>query len=143
MAANRVGSELRRTHSSGTSPKQKVCREEFAKPFVRHYKKSANATTKSSGRSGTVIEQRKFGTTAGVRIGDGSLYDWAIEEILSGGGEAGDRMSQEKDGGLEMAEQMLAELRKHRVFTRVVETAFDEAERELRRRSRPRRRSRA
>ena len=70
----------------------------------------------------------------GVRIGAGSMYDWVVEEILAGGAfdeghEEGDDMA----GGaaMMMAMKTLAEVRKRRVFTREVEAAFDQVEREL------------
>jgi hypothetical protein len=71
---------------------------------------------------------------AGVRIGDGSLYDWFVEEILA----ADD--PQERVEELETAMRLLQSVRQARRFAAVAEAAFDEATRELRERPRRRRR---
>jgi hypothetical protein len=81
-----------------------------------------------------VIERMDSGATGmGVRIGDGSLYDWFVEEILA----ADD--PKERVEELETAMRLLQSVRQARRFAAVAEAAFDEAAREL---GQPRRRSR-
>jgi len=73
-----------------------------------------------------VIERHDFGVKGtGVRIGDGSLYDWFVEEILA----ADD--PQERVEELETAMRLLQTVRQTRRFAAVAEAAFDEAAREL------------
>jgi hypothetical protein len=80
---------------------------------------------------GTVIERHDIGARgAGVRIGDGSLYDWFVEEILA----ADD--PEERVEELETAMRLLQTVRQTRRFAAVAEAAFDEARRETRRRRR-------
>jgi hypothetical protein len=81
-----------------------------------------------------VIERMEYGATGlGVRIGDGSLYDWFVEEILAADDPA------ERVEELETAMRLLQSVRQARRFAAVAEAAFDEATRELgRRRRRPR-----
>jgi hypothetical protein len=86
---------------------------------------------------GTVIERYEHGVRgAGVRIGDGSLYDWFVEEILA----ADD--PEERVEELETAMRLLQSVRQTRRFAALAEAAFDEATRELSRRPRGRPRSR-
>jgi hypothetical protein len=82
-----------------------------------------------------VIERMDSGVSgAGVRIGDGSLYDWFVEEILA----ADD--PEERVEELETAMKLLHGVRRMRRFAALAEAAFDEAARELR--QRPKRRAR-
>ena len=64
-----------------------------------------------------MIEQRIVGT--GVRIGDGSLYDWVVEEILAGGDGGGEEV-------IASAMLLLAEVRtgRRRAITQTVERAL-------------------
>jgi len=81
-----------------------------------------------------VIEQRSEGRgMTGVRIGDGSLYDGIVEQIL-GGGEVAVAGDGEED--VEWAMQLLASARagRRRAITRTVEAAFEEVARRPRRR---------
>jgi hypothetical protein len=89
-----------------------------------------------------VIEENLVSRVAGVRIGEGSLYDWVVEEILATGGKAGEDPGEDVDGGMAMAALLLADLRKRRLFTAEVERAFDAVEREMRLQARPRHRHR-
>jgi hypothetical protein len=83
---------------------------------------------------GTVIERHDFGARGlGVRIGDGSLYDWFVEEILAAEDPEG-RVEE-----LETAMRLLQSVRQTRRFAAVAEAAFDEATRELNQARRPRR----
>jgi hypothetical protein len=61
-------------------------------------------------------------TAGGVRIGAGSAYDWVVEEIFAA------------DGGPAMVEamQLLAQVRRRRAISALVERAFYETEREMR-----------
>lgn len=83
-----------------------------------------------------MIEQQSYGTAAtGVRIGDGSLYDFFVEEIAS------IEEGEETVAELESAMALLKELRQRRRFAGVAEAAFDEVLREqATKRRRPRKR---
>ena len=73
-----------------------------------------------------MIERHEFGGRgAGVRIGDGSLYDWFVEEILTAE-DPGERVEE-----LETAMRLLQSVRQTRRFAAMAEAAFDEATREL------------
>jgi len=75
---------------------------------------------------GTVIERHDFGGRGvGVRIGDGSLYDWFVEEILAA------EDPEERVEELETAMRLLQSVRQTRRFAAMAEAAFDEATREL------------
>jgi len=80
------------------------------------------------------MESGEMGMT-GVRIGDGSLYDWFVEEILA----ADD--PEERVEELETAMRLLQSVRQARRFAAVAEAAFEEATRELSKRPRRRRRA--
>jgi hypothetical protein len=83
-----------------------------------------------------VIEQAIAGRGTGVQIGDGSLYDLVVEEILAGG-EA--PLESVAEAELEFAMQLLADARaaRTRSSTTTVEEAFEAAHRRrLRRRRR-------
>ena len=71
--------------------------------------------------------------TSGVRIGHGSVYDWAIDEIFAAAG-IGAPPADEGEDMEAMAEAMamLARARKQRVYTRQVEAAIEAVERERR-----------
>jgi hypothetical protein len=64
-------------------------------------------------------------------MGNGSLYDLVVAEIVAGGDDkdAGAR-ADEPDADVELAVQMLLDLRKRRRFTREVERAFAAVDRE-------------
>jgi len=84
-----------------------------------------------------VIEQAIAGRGQGVRIGDGSLYDWVVEEILAGG-EAPLEIAPEED--VEWAMQLLAYARaeRRRSITQTVDAVFEAAHRRLLQRRRRR-----
>ena len=83
-----------------------------------------------------MIAQESYGSraAAGVRIGQGSVYDWCLEEIFASGPEGRVDMEGDVEGEAALADamQMLAAVRNRRVFTREVERAFDDVERDLR-----------
>ena len=84
-----------------------------------------------------MIERQGYGVPgAGVRIGDGSLYEWFVEEILA----ADD--PEVRVAELETAMRLLQSVRQTRRFAAVAEAAFDQAAREVGRvrRRRPSRR---
>lgn len=80
-----------------------------------------------------MIEQQIAGRGLGVRIGDGSLYDMVVEEILGGGEETLESVADEY---VEWAMQLLAEARaqRRRSITATVESAFEAAHQQPRRR---------
>jgi hypothetical protein len=84
-----------------------------------------------------VIERHIEGRgTTGVRIGDGSLYDSVVEELLGGVVEVD--VENVADEYVEWAMQLLADARAHRrrSITETVEAAFEAAHRQPRRRRR-------
>jgi hypothetical protein len=84
-----------------------------------------------------VIERRDFGSeAAGVRIGDGSLYDWFVEEIVAA------ENAQEMVEELEAAMRLLKVVRQQRRFSGLTVAAFEAVARERAAR-RPRRRGRS
>ena len=74
-----------------------------------------------------MIEQAIAGRGLGVRIGDGSLYDWVVEEILMGGAAPEESVPEEE---VEWAMQLLATARAERrlSITHTVEAVFAAAE---------------
>jgi hypothetical protein len=94
-----------------------------------------NALGDRQRREVTVIERRGYGVMgAEVEVGDGSLYDWFVEEILA----ADDPEARVEE--LETAMRLLQSVRRTRRFAGVAEAAFDEAAREVRRLRQRRRR---
>jgi hypothetical protein len=72
----------------------------------------------------------------GVRIGDGSLYDGIVDEILAGG--EGAALESVADEYVDWAMELLAKARAHRrsSITQTVEAAFEAAHRQQRSRRR-------
>jgi hypothetical protein len=69
-----------------------------------------------------VIERQNFGgSSSGVRIGEGSLYDWVVEEIVTA-----DEAALVDDADSEVALQLLGLVRERRPFMALVEAAFDQ-----------------
>jgi hypothetical protein len=72
-----------------------------------------------------VIERQNFGgSSSGVRIGEGSLYDWVVEEIVTA-----NEAELAVDADTEVALQLLGLVRERRrsSFQGLVEAAFDQA----------------
>jgi hypothetical protein len=82
-----------------------------------------------------VIEQGIVGWGTGVRMGEGSLYDVLVEEILAEGEGPLDSVAEDY---VEWAMQFLATARaeRRRSTTLTVEAAFEAAHRQQRRRRR-------
>jgi hypothetical protein len=121
-------------HPAGSAGRKKFTINSFASGRFPSYKPgSKGPINRALEGSGTVIEQARQGWGVGVRIGEGSLYDLAVEEILAGGEEA---VADEEE--VEAAMLLLAQVCKgrRRRFTEMVETAIEAALHERR----PRRR---
>lgn len=85
-----------------------------------------------------MIERERQGS-GGVRIGDGSLYDWFVEEMAEAAAPAPDEPEDELE--VEAAMELLAGLRHRRRYTALAEAAFDEVAREMAEPPRRRRRT--
>jgi hypothetical protein len=83
-----------------------------------------------------IAQERQGREGSGVRIGEGSLYDWVVEEIADAAAPEGDISEEE----VEAAVALLAGLRRPGRFTAMAEAAFDDMAREMARRPRKRRR---